>query len=325
MTNIKIPNILTDLAHVGTAGILTESSPIIDHELEICRQWGYRIEQDGNRIYLHFDDDQIVPYWIQRETPDLSWDGLRVNGYLQIDSTNREAVDQARSGAPQGTLICAEEQTEGKGREDRTWHSPPKSGLYFSLIVRPKQSERLWPLLTHVASLAIVRTLQDMIDVGLVTNPLNIDIKWPNDVLLSGKKCAGILLQTLNDRDNCAVVVGVGINIHSGSVPDGMDENAVSIDEAANIVAPRRKILVGFLQNFQTLYLSFEKGNHSEILEAWKKYSTMWNGVKIWIEEGGRRRSAITCGINEIGALIVQTEEGSKEIVLAGSVRIQRS
>jgi BirA family biotin operon repressor/biotin-[acetyl-CoA-carboxylase] ligase len=325
MSNKRIPDILTDLSHVGTAGLLLGESPTILQELEICRRWGFLVEQEGDRVFLRFDDEQIVPYWIQRETPDLAWDGLRVNGFLRIDSTNKQALLQARMGAPSGTLICAEEQTMGRGRGDRVWHSPAKTGLYFSLIVRPRQESRFWPLLTHVASIALVRTLQDLIDIKVIKYPLDVDIKWPNDVLISGKKCAGILLETLTEEGNPAVVVGVGINVHRGSVPAELSVDAVCIDEPAQTVVPRRKVLVGFLRNFQIVYVTFESGKHGEILENWKRHSTMWENAHIWIEEGERRRSAVTCGLNEIGALMVDNEDGSRETVVAGDVRIRRS
>ena len=324
MSNIKIPNILTDLSHVGTAGLPLGGAPVIAQELEICRQWGYCIEQKNGRAFLKFDDDQIIPYWIQRETPDLAWEGLRVHGFLRIDSTNREALQQARMGAPSGTLICAEEQTDGKGRNGRNWFSPAKSGLYFSLIVRPRQSTQFWPLLTHVASIALVRTLLDLVDTKVIPNPLLTDIKWPNDVLISGKKCAGILLETLTEEGNSAIVVGVGINVRPGSVPIDLAGEAVCIDVPAHTAVPRRKILVGFLQQFQVVYRSFENGNHKEVLDSWKHYSSMWEGVRIWIEEGGRRRSVTTCGLNEIGALLAESEDGSRETIHAGDVRIQR-
>lgn len=325
MSNQRMPDILTDLSHVGTAGLLPGQAPLVSRELEICRQWGFRIEQKNDRVFLQFDEEQIVPYWIQRETPDLAWDGLRVNGFLRIDSTNREALEQARLGAPNGTLICAEEQTEGRGRQGRSWYSPPKSGLYFSLIVRPRRDSKFWPLLTHVASIALVRTLQDFVDTKIIPHPLDMNIKWPNDVLISGKKCAGILLETLSEPENPAVVVGVGINVRPDSVPTDMEKDAVCIDEAAHTAVPRRKILVGFLQHFQLLYISLENGKHREVLDSWKKYSNMWNGVRVWIEEGGRRRSAETCGLNETGALLIKTEEGSIETVLSGTVRIRHT
>jgi BirA family transcriptional regulator, biotin operon repressor / biotin---[acetyl-CoA-carboxylase] ligase len=325
MSNLRIPDILTDLSHVGTAGLLLGNAPAVLQELEVCLEWGYKVTKENDRGYLHFDHDQIVPYWIQRETPDLAWDGLRVNGFLRIDSTNREAIDQSRVGAPSGTLICAEEQTSGRGRVDRSWYSPAKSGLYFSLIVRPRQSRKYWPLLTHVASIALVRTILDLVDTRIIPNSLNADIKWPNDIMISGKKCAGILLEALPEEENPAVVIGVGINVHKGSVPDYLAEDAICIDEPSGTVVPRRKLLVGFLQHFQIVYITFENGNHREVLDCWKKYSTMWEGAKVWIEEGGQRRSAVTCGLDDMGALLVKTEEGDTETILTGNVRIRKS
>jgi len=324
MAQIRIPDILTDLAHVGNAGLPQGGSPILRHEVDICRQWGYPIEQEGDRIVLRFDNDQIVPYWIQRETPDIAWGGLRVSGYLETDSTNREALVQAQSGAPGGTLICAEKQTAGRGRQGREWYSPAGGGLYFSLIIRPQHPEKYWPLLTHAASIALVRTLRNLVNTRVIPNPLDIDIKWPNDVMISGKKCAGILLETVSERSNRAVVVGVGINVRPGSVPKDLSDEAICVDTAAGVRVPRRKILVGFLERFQLVYISLENENRKEILESWKKYSTMWDGVPVWIEEGGCRRSAVTCGLDEVGALIVQTEEGSRETIHAGNVRIRQ-
>jgi BirA family biotin operon repressor/biotin-[acetyl-CoA-carboxylase] ligase len=325
MDNIKIPDILTDLAHVGTAGLPLTEAPVFLKELEICSQWGYRVEQKNDRVLLHFDEDQIIPYWVQREAPDLAWEGLRVNGFLRIDSTNREAIEQARMGAPNGTLIFAEEQTAGRGRKGRSWFSPPKSGLYFSLVIRPRQPREFWPLLTHVASVALVDTLQELVDTETIPKALELDIKWPNDVLISGKKCAGILLETLDEGHNQAVVIGVGINVRSGSVPGNLSEEAVCIDEQAHTAVPRRKILVNFLKHFQTVYIPFERGKHGEILDRWKLHSTMWDDVRIWIEEGGRRRSAVTCGLDKIGALLVRNDEGVMETIHAGDVRIQRT
>ncbi|MEJ2109470.1 MAG: biotin--[acetyl-CoA-carboxylase] ligase [Acidobacteriota bacterium] len=323
MANIKIPNILTDLAHVGNAGLLLGDTPALRPELELCRQWGYLVEQEEGRVFLRFNDDQIVPYWIQRETPNIAWEGLRVNGFLQIDSTNREALEQAGRGVPSGTLICAEEQMSGKGREDRDWYSPPRSGLYFSLIVRPKQPEKYWPILTHVASIALVRTLKYLIKIGTIPRDMDIQIKWPNDVLISGKKCAGILLQTLNRDENRAVIIGVGIDVHKGSVPEALANETICIDDAANAEVPRRKIMVGFLEQFQKVYSEFEKGEHEAVLDSWKTHSNMYNGVNVLIEEGGMQRSGVTCGLNEMGALLVLTEEGSIETIHAGSIRIQ--
>ena len=324
MPNIKVPSILIDLGHVGTTGLPLSSHPSLQHELEICKEWGFPLKIAEDRVNLVFDREQLVPYWIQKETASIAWDDLRVLGFLRVDSTTGEAAQMARRGAPEWTLVYAEEQTEGKGRFDRSWFSPPKRGLYSSLILRPRQLRKYWPLLTHVASIALVDTLNSISDHTLIPNPLDIDLKWPNDVLLSGKKVAGILLETMDAEDeNHALVLGFGINVHKESYPESLTSEAVCLDEMAGTTVPRRLLLVQFLYHFQLAYQLFEKGKHSELLERWKSLSSMWDEVPIWIDEAGARRPAVTCGINDLGALLVRTEQGAVETIVAGDISIR--
>ncbi len=324
MPNIKVPSILIDLGHVGTNGLPLNSDPLFQHELEICKEWGFPLKIASDRVSLVFDQEQLVPYWIQKEAAPVIWDFLRVHGFLRVDSTNNEALQIARQGAPAGTLVYAEEQTAGKGRFDRNWFSPPKSGLYCSLILRPEQPQMYWPLLTHVASIALVEALKSLLDQSLIPHPLDIDLKWPNDVLLSGKKLAGILLETAGEEpENQALVLGVGINVHKGSYPESLVSEAICLDEAAGTTVPRRHILVQFLYYFQLIYQLFEKGEYPKLLERWKGLSSMWNEVPVWINEAGSRRAAVTCGLNELGALLVRTEQGTMETLLAGDISIR--
>jgi BirA family transcriptional regulator, biotin operon repressor / biotin---[acetyl-CoA-carboxylase] ligase len=322
---LKQPGILIDLGHVGENGLPLKSVASFTRDLDLCKEWGFRLKYTGERVSLQFDQDQLVPYWIQQETAAIAWDWLRVNGFFRIGSTNSEALEQARQGVPSGTLIYTEEQTAGKGRNGRSWFSSAGKGLYFSLVLRPTQPLKSWPLLTHVASLALIETLNDLYaSLNIIPHALDLDLKWPNDVLLSGKKCAGILLEALTEGEHPAAVVGLGINIRRGSVPDSLSSTATCLDEIADAIVPRRQLLVRFLQNFQEFYLFFERGNHRELLERWKNHSSMWNGATIWIVEEGIRRSAVTCGLNEIGALIVRTPEGKLETVFAGDIHISR-
>jgi hypothetical protein len=191
MTKLIYPAILTDLGHVGENGLPLNYEPWFQQELELCREWGFQLRISEKRVYLRFDQDQLIPYWIQK-------DWLRVNGFLRLESTNSEAIEMVRQGAPTGTLIYAEEQTAGKGRKGRVWFSPPQTGLCFTLVLRPSQSTNFWPLLTYVASIALADTLKELSDNRIIPHSLDIDLKWPNDVLLSGKKCAGILLEMVS-------------------------------------------------------------------------------------------------------------------------------
>jgi BirA family transcriptional regulator, biotin operon repressor / biotin---[acetyl-CoA-carboxylase] ligase len=325
MTTLNHPTILTDLGHVGANGLLLSSATWFQHELELCKEWGFRLEITNNRVHLNFDQEQLVPYWIQKETSAIAWDWLRVKGFLRAGSTNNEAMDMARSGAPGGTLVYAEEQTDGKGRKGRSWFSPAQKGLYFTLILRPQQSRRSWPLLTHVTAVALAETLKTLTVDHIIPHPLNVDIKWPNDVLISGKKCAGILLESLStDAGNPAAIVGLGINVHEGSVPDFLESEAVCLDKMAQTFVPRRQLMVRFLHHFQLCYLLFEKGSHEELLNRWKSMSSMWDGVPVWVTEGEVRRMGITCGLNEIGALLVRTTEGKTETIYAGDIRVRK-
>jgi BirA family biotin operon repressor/biotin-[acetyl-CoA-carboxylase] ligase len=178
---------------------------------------------------------------------------------------------------------------------------------------------------THVAAIALADTLKVLPDRGLIPHPLDVDLKWPNDVLLGGKKCAGILLETAETENlNHALILGVGINVHEGSNPESATFEAVCLDEAAATVVPRRQLLVQFLFYFQLAYQLFEKKMHSELLERWKSLSSMWKEVPIWIYENGERKPAVTCGLNELGALLVRTEGGAVETVVAGDISIRR-
>jgi BirA family transcriptional regulator, biotin operon repressor / biotin---[acetyl-CoA-carboxylase] ligase len=324
MSTLKVPSILTDLGHVGKNGLPVNSGAWFQRELELCREWGFRLRISNGRVSLEFDHDQLVPDWIQKETPAIAWDWLRVNAFLRIQSTNNEALDMARKGAPAGTLIVAEEQSEGKGRNGRIWISPARKGLYFTVVLRPTQPLQVWPLLTHVASVALVETLKELFALKIIPHPLAVDLKWPNDVLISGKKCAGILLEATAEGANNAAVVGVGINMRQGSVPESLESTAACLDTMADAVVPRRQVLVLFLKKFQECYLIFARGNHQELLDRWQTHSSMWDGARIWITDGDVRRSAVTCGLNEIGALMVRTPEGNVETILAGDVSVSR-
>ena len=325
MSTLKTPAILIDLGHVGENGLPLNPAAWFQKELELCREWGFQLDYSNDRVRLHFDQDQLVPYWIQKETPAMAWDWLRVHGFFRVGSTNSEALELARNGTPSGTLVYTEEQTAGKGRNGRSWFSSAGKGLYFTIVIRPTQPLKFWPLLTHVASVALVETLKDLFSpLKLIPHPLALDLKWPNDVLLSGKKCAGILLETMTEGDSPAALVGLGINVRKGSVPASLEKTAACLEEMADAVVPRRQLLVRFLQNFQKFFLLFEQGSHRELLEQWKRNSSMWDGTHIWITDGNLRRSAITCGLNEIGALLVRTSEGALETIFAGDISVNR-
>jgi len=326
MSELTHPAALIELGRVGDEGLPIRPDPGFREEIDLCRRWGFDIETAGDRFRLRFDDEQLISQWIQKETPPIAWDTLRAEGFLSLQSTNTQARLLAERGAPGGTLVFAEEQTGGKGRQDRTWHSPAGAGLYCTLIVRPKQPQRFWPLLTHVASIALVEALRGLWDQHVFSSPLDADIKWPNDVLLSNKKCAGILLEALwDDARSAAALIGFGVNVHEGSVPIDLTGNATCVDAMAHTRVPRRKLLVQYLRHFQICYLMFEQGRHADVLEQWKRRSSMWTGTHVFIGKGEGRREAVTCGLSSLGALMVRNADGNVETLLAEDVSVSRN
>jgi BirA family biotin operon repressor/biotin-[acetyl-CoA-carboxylase] ligase len=321
----EFPEILNRLAEAGEQGVEFPLDDPAWNAISLACDWGFQIGINANRAWLSSDPDALIPTWIERETPRVAWASVRAIGFLEIDSTNSEALRRICSNAAEGTVIFAEHQTAGRGRFSRRWFSPARAGLYFSVILRPQQPLQHWPLLTHSAGVALVRALQQLATEERAGNLLSIDLKWPNDVLLAGKKVAGILLEsTQSGSGSQAAVLGVGINVTTECIPVDSRQTVTALECEAGKPLPRRKLLIHFLSHFQQAYLTFEKGELQSILKEWKDASSMWNEVPVWIDEGGRRREVTTCGITPGGALMIRTGEGKKEIVLAGDVRIRR-
>jgi len=320
---VPVPDLLDQLARAGPRGI--EESPGSRAQVEVCRQWGFQIQEKDNRFFLPFDSDSLVPVWIEQETPGIVWDRLRVEGFLAIGSTNEEGLARARGGDPGALLIYAETQTAGRGRKGRRWESPPGGGLYFTLVLKPAPDLNRWPLLTFVAGAALAQALIELGESEGFPARFAVDLKWPNDVLLGGKKAAGVLLETACSARGPAVVLGVGINVRPGCVPEELRLRASSVSDEAGALVARRKLLVRFLYFFQMGYNLFENGRHADILENWKRHSSMWDGVPVWIVEAEKSIPAVTCGLSDAGALRVRTVEGIVETILAGDVRLRRS
>jgi len=184
--------------------------------------------------------------------------------------------------------------------------------------VWPTAPRRLWPLLSLAAATALARALVEL------DRLLAVDLKWPNDVLLKGRKVAGILVETADTPGSSgAAVIGVGVNVGPGSVPDECAREATSVSEAAGKPILRRRLLVAFLRHFQDEYLLLERGNQRAVVENWKALSSMWNETPVWLIEGERRIAGTTCGLNDDGALQVRLRDGTTMSVVASDVSVR--
>jgi BirA family transcriptional regulator, biotin operon repressor / biotin---[acetyl-CoA-carboxylase] ligase len=243
---------------------------------------------------------------------------ITVLTFDSIDSTNTEALKQARVGADEGLCIVARKQTAGRGRHGRTWVSDKNAGLYFSIVLRPKLDTRFLPLITLMTGVAVHDTLQEF--------GLRPDIKWVNDILVNEKKISGILAETTETSTGLAVIVGIGINIRSSNFPDEIADTATST-EAQSGQKPTADELANTLTRFFAYFydiLNCENGP-KEILSEWRRRSTYFSGKSVRVILENEELVGTTDGLEENGALRVRKPDGSVTIIQAGDVELVRA
>ncbi|MDQ2974041.1 MAG: biotin--[acetyl-CoA-carboxylase] ligase [Acidobacteriota bacterium] len=248
--------------------------------------------------------------------PELATQILRLES---VPSTNLEAAKRAIEGAPEGLCIVASEQTAGRGRLERNWLSPKDAGLYFSIILRPRMDQSVWPLLTLMAGVAVHDALLD--SCGLVT-----DIKWPNDILANGRKLCGILAETVETPMGRAVIIGIGINLTTKAFPSELDRVATSIEavsgETPNFKALLDALISALAGHYQVLQ---QPTGPEEIVTRWSAHSSYEQGKQVQVTGSNETFTGVTRGLERDGALRVETDGGEIRIVRAGDVASLRS
>ncbi|MGB8955143.1 MAG: biotin--[acetyl-CoA-carboxylase] ligase, partial [Tumebacillaceae bacterium] len=231
---------------------------------------GYAIEAVRNKGYRLVESPDLVTAAEIRE-------GLRTEVLAQnivyrdsIDSTNTLAQQLAREGAPDGTLVIADEQTAGRGRRGRQWFSPPHSGIWMSLVLRPQLPLQHAAQITLVAAVALSRALSR-------ESGVEAGIKWPNDILFSSKKCCGILTEMHAEFDQIHhLVVGIGINVNvpQSDFPDELQSIATSLQAIKGERLSRAGVVRSVLNEFEPLYRRYvDGGGFGSIRDDWKTSS----------------------------------------------------
>jgi len=226
-----------------------------------------------------------------------------------LDSTNREAADQARNGAAEGLTVIADEQTAGRGRQGRVWTSNKGKGAYFSTVLRPTFDARHYTLIPLAAAIAVYDAL---LKVWLIT----ADIKWPNDILVDEKKICGILSEMIDTPSGHAIVLGIGINLRDADP----ELNATSIDAESQFPATRGEVIAAV---HEQLAIHYERlaTQPTSIPKEWSRRSSYFIGKEVSVDLGnGEAYTGTTCGLEESGALRVRLPDGSLKAVHAGDV-----
>jgi len=279
---------------------------------------GYVIESSRKKGYL------------LRQTSDLLLtdeirEGLNTNVlgkgeiiyFRETDSTNVRAKYLAGNGAPEGTVVVAEKQTQGRGRKGRYWFSPPGEGIYTSIILRPPISPNEAPKLTLMASVAVAEAL-------LSLTSLKVNIKWPNDILINGRKVAGILTEISTDMDRIDyVVIGVGVNVNTPreGLPPDLAQTATSILMETGKPFPRIALLRAYLEWLEIYYETFKTKGFDPVMSRWKNLADII-GRRISVDLMDRVRMGEVLDIDKDGFLILRDREGTIERIISGDVTL---
>jgi len=240
--------------------------------------------------------------------------GKKLFVFESIDSTNACARTLADTGTPEGTVVVADFQTAGRGRLGRSWHSEPGMNLLFSLVLRPALKKESAALLTFFSAVFIARALERVASHA-------IECKWPNDVLLNGKKCCGILLENsfLQDRFDFSVV-GIGINVNQSSFPAELENQATSLLKEFGHAFDRTAILQELLREADALLPSVHGGDVPNIMEDWNSRCSMF-GKPVTIAHGDEHISGTALRLDAEGGLVIKTSTGQSTFY-AGDVTI---
>jgi len=240
----------------------------------------------------------------------------QIHHYYKIGSTNTVAMESAAAGAPEGTVLLAEEQTGGRGRGANTWHSARSTGIYCSVVLRPPLPPSDVLVLSLAAGLAVQHAIRE------IDPALNPDLKWPNDVLLDGRKVCGILAEMNAEATRVRyIVIGVGINVNQASFPSELRDLATSLRIATGTEWSRVELTAALLKSLDREYRDLvEKPDARElILRRFAENSSYVRGRRIRIEEHAGF-DGVTEGLDSRGFLQVRTEQGLRT-VLSGTVR----
>ncbi|HKY06366.1 MAG TPA: biotin--[acetyl-CoA-carboxylase] ligase [Blastocatellia bacterium] len=242
--------------------------------------------------------------------------GAQLLKYDSVASTNDIARELALSGAVEGLAVVAAHQTAGRGRQGRAWVSPPGQGLYLSLVLRPQVHPSEAPIITLAAAVAVAECLRLDFD-------LAADIKWPNDLLVAGRKICGILLETATERETLQyAVLGLGVNLRQQSFPEELRETATSLLLETGRIIDAGEFLPPLLDRLDTWYRA-SVTRPSEVIARWEALSSYARDCRVLVATGSGMLEGVTRGLTARGGLLVESQGECRE-VLSGEVTLRK-
>ena len=235
----------------------------------------------------------------------------------KLDSTNTKVRELALSGAESGTVVVADVQTAGKGRRGRSWESPAGTNIYMSILLKPNLEPVKAPMVTLVMAYSVAKVLK-----GIGFD--NIQIKWPNDLILSGKKVCGILTEMeLDGTDISHVVVGVGINVNTVDFSEEIVDKATSFAKESGKQWNRKELTEKIAEQFLADFGKFLEEKDLAFLQDEYNEMLVNRDKEVRVLQPGNEFEAVALGINQVGELLVRKMDGQEEAIFAGEVSVR--
>jgi len=321
----------TDRRIDGLLTLLTDNAMIVISGARIARQigvtrstvwrWIEKLRALGVRVKGHPRSgyqiervaDVLAPSLLRRSLRGCAL-GKRIHHFFKVDSTNSVAMQLGQSGEPHGTLIVAEEQSAGRGRAGHSWHSEKSSGIYATVLLRPEIPPFQAPVITMLAGLAVRDAIVEQ-------TGLTPDLRWPNDVLVSGKKLCGILTEMQAEPQRVHfVAVGIGLNVNHARMPEAIAHIATSLRIETGQSQPRVEILAKLMRRLDSYYNQFLTAGPEGIIARFSEVSSYARGKRVRIAAANETYTGTTAGIASDGLLRVARDDGRTVTVITGDL-----
>jgi BirA family biotin operon repressor/biotin-[acetyl-CoA-carboxylase] ligase len=321
----------TDRRLGGLLALLAENSMIVISGARIAKEigvsrstvwrWVQRLRALGVKVkgqpatgyFLEQTADILTPEMLRQRLKGSLF-GKRIYHFFKTDSTNRVALELGHAGEPEGAVVLAEEQTAGRGRAGRVWHSDRAVGIYVTVLLRPRLAPVQAPLLTMMAGLSARSAVQ-------AVTGLTADLKWPNDLLLNGKKTGGILTEMHAEPGQIRfVIVGIGLNVNQEKLPGVLADTATSLRVETGKTQSRMELLVRLLREFENDYNRFLREGVESVVARFEEVSTYAKGKRVRVTNGMESYVGTTAGLGPEGLLQVERDDGKVMTVIAGDV-----
>lgn len=296
---------------------LSISRTAVWKQINKLREEGYEFEAVSRKGYrLVFAPDKLEEGDVLKELQTKSF-GRHLN-LMEVTSSTQEAARLlAEEGAPEGTLVIAEEQTGGRGRQGKRWYSPARKGIWMSLLLRPQRPLSFAPQLTLLTAVAVCRAIRKVtgVDAG---------IKWPNDLLVQGKKICGILIESVGEDERikyCIAGIGIDVNVELEELPPELHKVATSLIIESGQTQSRATLISAVMNELEQLYNLYEEEGFAPIGHLWEALSVTL-GKRVTVKTPRGETEGTAEALDESGALVLLDDTGNHITIFSGDVQL---